>query len=92
MDEDADKAARLLDFILELRQLTLKHGVAIGGCGCCGSPWLDENADVSDERAGYIYGSEELRWIAPGNKYDWENYAADIVRPKAEGSVDGLDG
>jgi sugar phosphate isomerase/epimerase len=81
--EDADKAARRLAYMLELRELTRKHGVSIGGCGCCGSPWLDENADVSDERAGYSEDSGELRWIAPSDRYDWEKYSDGIVRPKA---------
>lgn len=82
-DDDADKAARRLAFMLELRELTLKHGVSIGGCGCCGSPWLNEDADVSDERAGYCSEDGcELLWVAPSDEYDWEHYSADIVRPK----------
>ena len=30
------------DFLTDLEVLTRKHGIAIGGCGCCGSPWLEE--------------------------------------------------
>ena len=29
-------------FLVELAKLTNKYGVTIGGCGCCGSPWLGE--------------------------------------------------
>jgi hypothetical protein len=77
-----DKATRRAAFILGLRELTKKHGVSIGGCGCCGSPWLDEDADVSDERAGYSEDSsgELLRWVAPSDKRVWEKYSASIVR------------
>ena len=81
MSED-DKEAKRRAFLLGLRELTLKHGVSIGGCGCCGSPWLDEDADVSDERAGYsTKDGDNIRWVAPGDKCDWENHSAGIVRP-----------
>lgn len=89
MAGDADKAARRQAFLLELRELTRKHGVAIGGCGCCGSPWLDEDVDVSDERAGYSEDSGELRWIAPGDNADGEKHSAGIVRPNVEVEATG---
>lgn len=31
---------RKLNFLKELTILTQKYNVEIGGCGCCGSPWL----------------------------------------------------
>jgi hypothetical protein len=31
------KAARFLE---ELNELTKRHGIKIGGCGDCGSPWV----------------------------------------------------
>lgn len=30
------------DFLTELLALCIKHDVHIGGCGCCGSPWVME--------------------------------------------------
>lgn len=38
-----------LQFLKELTELTQKHGIAIGGCGCCGSPFLydDEGQEFS---------------------------------------------
>ncbi len=27
-------------FIKDLTALTIKHGISIGGCSCCGSPYL----------------------------------------------------
>jgi hypothetical protein len=29
-------------FLRDLHELTQMHGIAIGGCGCCGSPYLYE--------------------------------------------------
>lgn len=34
------QAERQDKFLVELTKLTMKYGVAIGGCGCCGSPYL----------------------------------------------------
>ena len=62
-------------FILELEALTRKHGISIGGCGCCGSPWLDTVKDPACKESGYsvIKDTEELGWLAPtGNATsDW---------------------
>ena len=62
------------EFIAALEALTRQHGVAIGGCGCCGSPWLQGCADLGDVtyrgsiyRGGYIAsgdGDEGLQWLS----------------------------
>ena len=70
-----------IEFILKLAALTREYGIAIGGCGCCESPWLDAKADVSDPRAGYKYDNEAygLQWCAPsGDKWAWDS--VDVVR------------
>jgi len=33
---------RIADFLQELAKLTDKYGIEVGGCGCCGSPWLED--------------------------------------------------
>lgn len=30
------------NFFKELAELTKKYGLIIGGCGCCGSPWIQD--------------------------------------------------
>lgn len=27
-------------FLADLAELSMKYGLAVGGCGCCGSPWI----------------------------------------------------
>lgn len=36
-DEEREKMGR---FLAELRGLCGRYGYEIGGCGCCGSPWV----------------------------------------------------
>ena len=47
-------------FLAELTALTLKHGIQIGGCGCCGSPFLDPT-DAKDGAYEHHNGSD-LFW------------------------------
>lgn len=42
MKPDDDFAERADAFLSELRRITARHRIAIGGCGCCGSPWLSD--------------------------------------------------
>ena len=57
---------RMNAFLVDLRVLTIKHGVAIAGCGCCGSPYIDDKVDVSDPSAGYVHESgSDVAWIVP---------------------------
>ena len=62
-EEEFDRDG-LIDFLRDLRELALKHGLKVGGCGCCGSPFLMELED--DEWDGFTYvcdqDGERLRW------------------------------
>lgn len=43
---DNETKSRLDKFLKELAKLTQKYEIEIGGCGCCGSPYLiDQNND-----------------------------------------------
>ena len=54
---------RLEFFLNELSELTKKHGFEIGGCGCCGSPWVfDKNND--------IFIAESLRYDDKKKRYE----------------------
>jgi len=44
-------------FLVELKALTEKYKVVIGGCGCCGSPYLYSMEDAD--------GKEMVYWVIP---------------------------
>lgn len=64
MDEQLDilETERGKSFMAELTALSLKYGVIIDGCGCCGSPYCRD----SREKGKYVYGTSgtkpDLRW------------------------------
>ena len=69
-------------FLIGLEKLTRETGVKIGGCGCCGSPFMDELEEKEkDTNAGYGLGyAGEVSWIAPSDEYNWENFSTSIVK------------
>ena len=72
---DAERA-----FLIGLEKLSRETGVVVGGCGCCGSPYLFEEADMS-KGAGYGWTSGgDVTWISPSDKYYWERYRQNIAR------------
>jgi len=69
-------------FLIGLSKLTRETGVKIGGCGCCGSPFLGEAKDTS-EQSGYVYepeaGFDDVRWVDMFDS-DWDRHKDRIVR------------
>ncbi|MBK7822957.1 MAG: hypothetical protein IPJ61_18405 [Tessaracoccus sp.] len=57
-DADRDR------FLADLTELSRKHGIIIGGCGCCSSPYLLRVDRKDPER------SPESRYASP-TKYSW---------------------
>lgn len=52
----------LKGFLRDLSRLSRRYGMYIGGCGCCGSPYLArKNGDVV---------SKELSWKTESGKYE----------------------
>lgn len=58
-------------FLKELAALTVKYGVIIDGCGCCGSPFVYglETTGNTDENSG-----DKLEWDEEKKEYkiDWD--------------------
>lgn len=47
-------------FLVELAKLTQKYGISIGGCGCCGSPWLAQ----TEKKGHYVcHGGDRLSYV-----------------------------
>lgn len=61
-------------FLAELTELSRRHRIAIGGCGCCGSPWLTELTPTPTDvmiyegvDGKYAIGevNDEIVWVKP---------------------------
>lgn len=56
---------KVQSFLFELEQLTIKYGIAILGCGCCGSPYLidvdygDDTYCVDEDYENLTFGTKE---------------------------------
>jgi len=74
MEEDVKR------FLEGLNALTRETGIVISGCGCCGSPSLYREQEISD-KGGYICerGEEKLTWIEP-TSYEWEEHKHKLLR------------
>lgn len=64
---DNETMERLRLFLKELAELTEKHGFEIGGCGCCGSPWVAEiNGYVNVD--GLFYDEHRKKYTYIGDR------------------------
>lgn len=72
---------REAEFLIKLSQLTRETGVRLYGCGCCGSPGLDDLKELPQTTDnGYVWGySDELVWITDNamtncDKKEWNDF------------------
>lgn len=68
-------------FIIGLEKLTRETGIAIGGCGCCGSPYLYKVETITRNESGYsITEGDNVTWIDPADEVGWNLYKDKIVK------------
>lgn len=62
MGRDTDMG-KLRDFLGDLEDVALSHGLVIKGCGCCGSPRI-EIVEAGDAGKGYVadWNNPEKCW------------------------------
>ena len=71
----SDLTDKQIKFIVGLNKLTRETGVLIGGCGCCGSPFIyDASEDDLGDKSGYGFydgrPDEGLNWISENDRRD----------------------
>jgi hypothetical protein len=77
-------------FLRDLESLAIKHRIAIGGCGCCGSPYLYSLDAIDIDGGSYRFGKypqsdcegEELVYM-DAEARDWYEEVAARVRERA---------
>lgn len=52
------------NFLKELAELSRKHEIIIGGCGCCSSPYLYELKNIEDLDKGYYKYEKGNTWTS----------------------------
>lgn len=74
-------------FLIGLEKLTRETGIVIGGCGCCGSPFLNTLTDIErGDEAGYGLGFDgEVCWLSPSEcTAIWKHLCKTIVKEKRD--------
>lgn len=59
---------RLENFLKELAELTKKYKIAISGCGCCGSPYIDDFQKEFDGEDLYFDEEKQIYELEKINK------------------------
>ena len=69
-----------IEFLKELDNLSRKYKIAIGGCGCCDSPYLCA-IEGTDKNSGYVY-EDKISWVDAGEYFneDGENSHPPFVK------------
>ena len=59
---------KLNEFLKKLSELSNEYGFIIRGCGCCGSPWIDDtNSKDCFDNLEFIDNEYTLPGVSDGN-------------------------
>ncbi len=81
-----DLSEKEKEFLVGLEKLTRQTGVVIAGCGCCSSPFLVKDTEITSDKSGYAYGgfsevlAQDVCWVDPSDEYEWERWSHLIVK------------
>lgn len=64
---------RLDEFLKELSELTKKYELEIGGCGCCGSPWINDLKKEGCDVERLFYDDKKQKYKLRGYKDEFED-------------------
>jgi len=74
-------------FLTELVALSVKYGIIITGCGCCGSPWIWPIPNGSTN--SYSVYKEEQKWQhlawGEGMERGWGDTTKEVICSSCEG-------
>jgi len=71
-------------FLCDLEEISRKHGIVIGGCGCCGSPFMNAMGRKTEGQccyASFMNGSD-IKWMTKTEAEDLE------IRNQSSGLAD----
>lgn len=66
--QDTNMQVRVEAFLVDLAELTKRHGLEVGGCACDGSPWI-ERVDSTNQGTAEGQVADFLSYSRPTGQY-----------------------
>lgn len=85
---------QLTDFLTELTALSKKYKIVIGGCGCCGSPYVASSSQEEEDGCVYMVrnfndtSSAEYLGICNSNDNDFDYMEPEELERVVQGRME----